>query len=195
MRSHVQEVFNGEYAVAYENPNPVILDVGANIGSFALWAALRWPGATIHCYEPIAENFEMLKANTAHLGARVQLNHFAVGDPSHKEMFLGKNNCGECSFFQLGEQTGTTVEVRTEPATVLPKAQVLKLDTEGAELEILKGLPSIDFDVIMFEYHSDEDRRAIDQMLEAYELVGGRVRHLHRGVMKYMKKKRMKSEG
>src|SRR5262245_3153822 len=189
MRPHLQEVLNGEYMVPYEHPGPVILDVGANIGGFATWASLRWPGATIHCYEPVPENFQMLKGNTAYLGPRVHLNNFAVGDPSHTAMFLGKNNCGECSFFQLGEQSSTPVTVHTEPPTVLPKAQILKLDTEGCELEILRGLPSIDFDVIMFEYHSDEDRRAIDRMLEGYELVGGHVRHVHRGVMKYMRKR------
>src|SRR5678816_1726198 len=121
---HAQKVFRGEYNVSYDRPNPVILDVGANIGTFAIWASYRWPGSTIHCYEPMPDNFAMLKNNVAQFGDRVTIHNVAIGDPSHKEMFLGANNCGECSFFQLGEKQQQTVAVHTEPPTILPPAQI-----------------------------------------------------------------------
>ena len=51
-------------------PSPVILDIGANIGAFALWAIGRWPGCRLHCYEPLPANFDMLRQNLAHLEGR-----------------------------------------------------------------------------------------------------------------------------
>ena len=36
MRRHVQKVLNGEYEIPYQATRPTILDIGANVGSFAL---------------------------------------------------------------------------------------------------------------------------------------------------------------
>src|SRR5262245_43428601 len=185
MRSHVQSVLAGEYDTPYDNPAAVVLDVGANIGSFATWATRRWPGSFIHCYEPLPENFAALKANLALLSGRVALNNWAIGDPGRRKLFLGRNNCGEGSFFDLGEQRSEWVEVEAKAPASLPKAHVLKLDTEGAEIEILSGLPEITFDIVLLEYHSEANRRAADCLLHDYALVGGHVRCLDRGVLKY----------
>jgi len=185
MRPHVQSVLSGEYDVPYNNPRPVILDLGANIGSFAFWACRRWPLSFIHCYEPLPENFATLKANLAPLSHRVVLNNWAIGDPSWHKLFLGHNNCGEASFFDLGEQRPEWVQVETRAPATLPKANILKLDTEGAEIEILSGLPEIAFDVVLLEYHSEENRRSVDRLLENYILIGGHARCAHRGVLKY----------
>jgi FkbM family methyltransferase len=43
----------------------VILDIGANVGSFAAWALKRWPGAHVYCYEPLPNNFALLKKISA----------------------------------------------------------------------------------------------------------------------------------
>jgi len=185
----VREVLLGEYDLDYRHPAPTVLDIGANVGAFAIWAVHRWPGATVHCYEPLPDNFAMLQANVAHLGGQVQLHNVAIGDPSHTKLFLGQHNCGEGSFFQLGEQLAEYVEVVTEPASVLPPADIVKIDTEGAELEILSGIQHIDFDVVLLEYHSDALRRAVDQLLADYVLLGASVHSYERGVLKYVHKR------
>jgi len=41
MRRHVQKVLAGEYDIPYRHKAPVILDIGANVGSFAAWALKR----------------------------------------------------------------------------------------------------------------------------------------------------------
>jgi len=193
MRPHVQSVLAGEYDTPYDNPAPVILDVGANVGSFAIWASRRWPGSFIHCYEPLPENFAALEANLTPLSGRVALNNWAIGDPGHRKLFLGRNNCGEASFFDLGEQSSEWVNVETRAPATLPKADVLKLDTEGGEVEILSGLPEIAFDLVLLEYHSEENRRNTDRLLRDYVLVGGRIRCLHRGVLKYVHRRLLDS--
>ena len=186
MAPHVQKVLNGEYDIPYQHPSPVILDIGANVGGFAIWASRRWPGSYIHCYEPLPANFAILEQNLAPLDNRVKLNNYAVGDPAHTRLRLGRNNCGEASFFDLGEQQTEWIEVTTKAPDVLPQAQVLKLDAEGAEIEILSGLPAIQFDAIVLEYHSEAHRRKVDELLAQYVLVGGEIRCLGRGVLKYM---------
>jgi FkbM family methyltransferase len=196
MRRHVQKVLGGEYDVPYRHQAPVILDIGANVGSFAAWALERWPGAHVHCYEPLPDNFALLKKNLAALdGTQVSLNNFAVGDPSLKRLYLGKNNCGEASFYDVGEQSTASVEVETRAPSVLPKAQIMKIDTEGSEIDILGRLPSIDFDVVMLEYHSESNRRKVDELLGDFLLVGGEIRTLHRGTLKYLHQRLVKAAG
>jgi FkbM family methyltransferase len=186
MAVHVQKVLRGEYEVSYQHPHPVIIDIGANVGSFAAWALQRWPGCFVHCYEPLPANFQMLRSNLGHLeGVAVALNPFAIGDPARTRLFLGKNNCGEASFFDLGEQTTEFVEVVTRAPEVLPKAHIVKIDTEGSEVDILSRLRAIDLDIVILEYHSEENRRKVDRLLADYLLIGGQVRCLHRGVLKY----------
>jgi FkbM family methyltransferase len=190
MIPHAQKVLRGEYDVPYQHAHPVILDIGANIGSFAAWAIERWPGCFVHAYEPLPSNFEILRRNLGHLeGARIALYPLAIGDPRRTRLFLGQNNCGEASFFDLGEQTGESVAVETKEPGILPKAEILKLDAEGSEIEILEGIPMIDFDLVLLEYHSEEHRREADQLLRDYVLVGGHVRCRNRGVFKYAHRK------
>jgi len=190
MLSHVRKVLAGEYDVPYQAAKPVILDIGANVGSFAVWAMQRWPGCHVHCYEPLPENFALLKSNLGHLeGTSVTLNNFAVGNPDLRQLHLGLNNCGEASFYDVGEQSMVSIEVETKPPSVLPKAHVLKMDTEGSEIDILERMPSLDFEVVVFEYHSESNRRRADELLRDFLLVGGQIFCLHRGTLKYVNRR------
>ena len=107
----------------------------------------------------------MLKKNLAPVeGKSVSLYNFAVGNPELTRLHLGRNNCGEASFYDIGDA----------------KAHIVKIDTEGSEVDILERLGSFDHDVILLEYHSEANRRTIDALLGDFFLVGGEVRHLHR---------------
>ena len=183
MRPHIHTVLNGEYSIPLKSESPVFLDVGANVGAFAVWAKHFWPQSTVHCYEPLKSNFHFLEENTKELTS-VFLNNYAIGNPSRTKLFLGKNNCGESSFNQIQEQTDEYEIVTTKPPSILPKADVLKLDTEGCEVEILEGL-DLNFEYIMLEYHSETDRRKIDDLLNNYILIGSKCTRPDRGVVKY----------
>lgn len=129
MRRHVQKVLAGEYDIPYRHNAPVILDIGANVGSFAAWALKRWPGAHVHCYEPLPDNFALLNGSIrGKVGEFAQLRgRGSEPDPA----LLGRNNCGEASFYDVGEQSTAYVEVETKAPDVLPKAHIAKIDTEG----------------------------------------------------------------
>src|SRR5688572_26717732 len=61
-----------------------IVDVGANAGSFAVYAAQSCPGARILCYEPEPQNFLRLRQNLRvnGLDGRVAAFQSAVGSSS-----------------------------------------------------------------------------------------------------------------
>jgi FkbM family methyltransferase len=184
---HIAKIFNGEYNLGYNNPNPTILDIGANIGGFARWANYRWPNSKIYCYEPVKSTFEILKANTSDI-PNVELNNLAVGSKKEKKkIYYGKNNIGEASLFHGEEQReeGETIEVF--PGSKLPEANIVKIDTEGYEIEILKAI-KFQPDIYLIEYHSADNRRFIDSYLSDYVLIQLEMRNHNYGIAKYAKK-------
>lgn len=171
MTGHLQKVFDGEYDVPIEGPQK-ILDLGANCGAFALWAFHRWPGSAIQCYEPHPETFKILEENLAGY-PRISAHEKAVGLPGFRPLFNGPNNCGEASLQQMMNNpapTGQHVEV-IDPIR-LPKADILKMDIEGSEVEVLGPLvkDGRKFRAVLLEYHHDVLRRIVDGLLPDYVL-------------------------
>src|SRR5215217_6924918 len=77
MERSLREVLGGEYDAPYFGHGLTIVDVGANVGAFSVWADLRWPRSTIHAYEPHPGTFEMLVRNVGHL-SNVRCERVAV---------------------------------------------------------------------------------------------------------------------
>jgi FkbM family methyltransferase len=189
MQLHIDRVFSGEYSVPIQEldslKSPRILDLGAHYGAFAVWAKERWPGAKIDCYEPNPESFTVLQANCSF----AELHNVAVSRLSGK-MFLrkGRNNSGESSLYDLGEQATTGFTVECVSAHNLPYADIIKLDTEGSEYFILHGYSFLrKVKAIMLEWHSPADRYRcghllIDAGLKCYSDESWRP---NRGIMKF----------
>lgn len=187
MASHMQKLFAGEYDIPIAGGGFMILDIGANIGGFALWAHHRWPGSKIVCYEPSQQNYQMLKANLDHY-ANMDLNHMAVGNVDLNKLYKGTTNCGEASQYQSAP--GQSYEdIRVMAPENLPVADILKIDTEGAELDILGPLMKSQrvFTAIMLEYHREKDRRHLDALLNDYTLIGCEAVSIERGTLKYIR--------
>lgn len=170
MRPHVQRVLAGEYAlpdwVKIEG-EPTILDIGANVGAFTLWAAQQWPTYQwILCYEPHPDNEMILRHNVAHL-RRVLIHPVAVSpDDRGGRLYEGRNNCGEASLFRGDEQTEHYVVVPNVQPDCLVEADIVKIDTEGSELDILDGYEHLDHvSAVMLEWHSPSLRWACGALL------------------------------
>lgn len=183
---HVAKVFQGEYEIGYTADDPVILDIGANVGGFTVWALDRWPKSKVFCYEPIEANFEMLAENTKHEGGRVKAFNLGVGEPGERGMFYGANNCGEASLFQRGQQQDVGEIVTVIDPKELPKADIVKIDTEGAEIEILERI-KIKPAVYLIEFHGAANRVYIDTLLSDYTLIECNMTHPDYGVVKYVR--------
>jgi len=190
MRPHCQKIFDGEYDVPITPLTPVILDCGANCGAFSVWAAYRFPFSTIYAYEPHPKTFNNLLKNIN--GLRVFPHNHGIGNEGLRPLYEGKNNTGEATLYagnKMSSDLGCHVEV-IDPLT-MPRADILKIDTEGCELEILEPLiaDGRKFKAIMVEYHRRDDRRIIDNLLSDYVLTGASiVKYANIGTLKYVHK-------
>lgn len=173
----------------------VVVDVGANVGAYTLYARLTYPKAAIVAYEPVTSNYRLLQANMAPLEG-VTLHQAALAERAGTAFCYYGNICrGACGLYQGYDQLaqGEEVEVRDVAAELaaFPAIGILKIDTEGSERPILERLaeagrlPDIDF--VLLEYHSEDDRLAIDRLLaDTHLLYSARGWHPHRGVNRYV---------
>jgi len=191
MTEHIEKIFKGEYDIAYRNPSPVILDIGGNIGGFSLWANKRWANSKIYSYEPIKNNFNLLKENTKGID-NIVISNVAIGSKTEtRRMHYGAHNIGECSFINGDEQVEEGEEVSVMSASLLPNANIVKIDTEGAEIEILENM-LIKPDVYLIEFHSAYNRRKIDSILHDYTLMAADIKLPNYGILKYALSSRIK---
>lgn len=162
---NVIEVFDGPYDYMLDGCNLSILDIGANIGTFALWALRRFPNSTIVCYEPILETFEILKKNTEFFG--IKSYQLAVSTEKNLVFRVNMNALDSAGKDCLTSECGEVMEVKVE--TVHPKEvgnfDIVKVNTEGAEVDILTNMNLDKTYIVMVESHSDEKRCAVQKHL------------------------------
>lgn len=129
-------------------PGMGVADVGANIGLLTVAAARRvGPAGKVFAFEPEDEPRECL-ARTLHLNglAWVDLSASAVGRQKGRLTFHVSPILGHSSLYALPAEEGEAREVRVEVARlddVVAKSQrldVVKIDVEGAELDVLAGM-------------------------------------------------------
>ncbi len=185
MISHVGKIFQGEYATLGVIENPYIIDIGANVGGFAVWAHEFFKNPKIDCYEPINANYDLLRQNIE--GTDIAIRNIAIGKEDGKRMmYYGLDNCGESSLFQGDRQLEEGEMVKVMSSKHLPRCDIMKIDTEGAEIEILENLVNFPL-VFLIEFHSAYNRRKIDQLLLDYTLLECTMRGRDYGILKYIK--------
>ncbi len=128
-------------------PDCVFLDIGANIGAYALFvAAAAGPGARILAVEPQPDIFDKLTYNIAQnpFGS-VKAVACAVADKTGEmTLFVDPRNRGESSLKVVGTNEGAAIRVPAVSLLDLVRGEGLtridavKLDVEGAEDLILE---------------------------------------------------------
>ena len=148
--------------------NPVILDIGANVGFFTMFAISQYPGCTIYSYEPIAANFVQLVRNRELNSAQnIQcVNKAVCGYCGAVTMNYDETDAFTTSATIVGSNSDThAIEIECVALAdifhdhSIEYCDLLKLDCEGAEYDILYNAPK-------------ELLGRIDQM--AIEMHGGR---------------------
>lgn len=140
-----------------------IVDIGANMGGFTVYAAQTCPNSKIYCFEPEERNFGILMRNIAinSLEARVHASQCAVASSTgYRAMAIGSSPTnslvmnGACEKRQAVRCT-TLREIFEQQK--LETVDLLKMNCEGAEYEILEGCTRSDFERmprIRLEYHN-----------------------------------------
>jgi len=180
-----REIFiKGEYQFKSENPNPVILDCGSNIGMSVLFFHKLFPSSRITAFEPDPQTFGILESNLRQNSLRnVEALNFAV---SGKE--------GEIDFFQDAEISGSpmmSMQKGRTPNAVVVKAKAVrlssfitkeidfaKIDVEGAETDIIRELAesgklrSIRQMCIEYHHHMNATEDSFSKILDILESNG-----------------------
>jgi FkbM family methyltransferase len=121
-----------------------IVDIGSNIGISALYFLTRNPDSRIWLYEPVPRNVERMRANLTGFEGRYTLRETAVAASTGRVRF-GVEESGRYGGIEV--ETGRTItvpsvginELLEEVLESAPAIDVLKIDTEGTELEILRA--------------------------------------------------------
>lgn len=145
----------------------VIVEIGANVGTFAIYAAAKNPGVRLYSYEPIPENYEALIRNINKNGLQDRVSTFNLGvaGASGKRDFLYLASSPEHSFIKTeGYDHAVAIDCLSLreilDSNSLAKVDLLKINAEGAEYEILYSAPQECFDridEIRMEYHDGQN--------------------------------------
>jgi len=130
-------------------PGMVVIDVGAHVGYYTLLAArLVGPTGKVYAFEPEPANYALLLKN-------IELNGYNNVEPVRKAasnrvdfstLFLTALDNGRHSTYRHGlpESGSMIVEMTTIDAFLeaegCPRVDFIKMDVEGAELDVLQGM-------------------------------------------------------
>ncbi|WDR06244.1 FkbM family methyltransferase [Devosia rhodophyticola] len=128
-------------------PNWTIIDVGAAIGQFSLFAAMSLPRATIHAFEPSSANIETFQRNIVRNGVAnvVTVHHAALSDRQEMGRFETEPKTW-MSHLVAADDDDTPTEMvpvdrldETLESLNLSHIDVLKINVAGFEPAVLKG--------------------------------------------------------
>lgn len=175
----------------------VLFDVGANIGYYARFVAGQFPVSQIVAFEPMAENVRLLRRNASRgispkeirvlaialadrdeRGVELQVDDMSDGSAVLSRVSGGAPAQGRASS-GLGSKTQTVDTWRLDtllfdaPAGVLdaplPRPDVIKIDTEGAEQLVLAGSMRTLREVrprLILAMHGADRARSVLELLE-----------------------------
>jgi len=141
--------------IASFQPGEVLVDVGANIGLYTIWAA-KTRRVRVFAFEPEAENYALLNRNILLNGLEAQVKAYCVGlsDASgFSELHLAATGAGE-SRHALGEpldvhyksmqpafSQGCVAARLDDLVTIgaLPVPDHVKIDVDGIEPKVIAG--------------------------------------------------------
>jgi len=164
-------------------PTDTVVDIGANIGGFAVVAGRAARAGRVFAFEPDYENYELTVRNAALNGlTNVVVEYAAVsGTAGTLRLFKGAETSLHTT---LASRLGAPATGEEVPAVTLKqifdgykitRCDFLKMNCEGAEYDILYRTPPEylqRIDRIALEYHATEDKHRI-----ARELAGFLVSH------------------
>jgi FkbM family methyltransferase len=143
----------------------IIIDIGAHIGLFVLYASQFCKAGKIFCFEPIRENFDMLISNIELNGiTNVFATNTAVSvDNNTVTIYLSEDQAGH-SMHQVSPKKIQTKSVSLKnifDSNSIETCDLLKMDCEGEEYSIMSALPDSYYSrirEIFMEYHLADTR-------------------------------------
>lgn len=140
---------------------PIIFDIGTHKGETLKKFKKLYPSAILHCFEPIKLSFEELIKKYS--SKNVFFNNFALGSRTQKKLFYQYKKADTSSFFSVNKKNKwlkiASARANVDKSKFLERKykvsiskldeytkknkikfiDILKIDTQGYELEVLKG--------------------------------------------------------
>lgn len=131
-----------------------VLDIGSNIGYFTLMLArVVGPEGKVYAFEPIPQTFEVLKWNVERNRIEnVTLFNSAVsarpGSITFRVPDAGRGLSMASAYWHMDDENAQTLEVESVVPDetmdiVREKVSFIKIDVEGAEGDVIKGIENI----------------------------------------------------
>ena len=139
------------YDIKYNIKNfnvKTIFDVGANIGESENYFSKHFNKSIIYCFEPTKQSFKNLTSNIK--GSKTKCFNLGFGENEkmmeievYKNPELSSFNSFNGPIFENEEKHIEKIEIKTLSnfcySNHIEKIDILKIDTEGFDLEVLKG--------------------------------------------------------
>lgn len=129
-------------------PVQVVFDVGANIGQTTRLIKARFPAAGVHAFEPVSSTYETLQRNVRPLDG-VACHRLALSDQVGVAAMTSDANSPLNRLLKVRPDVGVanagTEQVETDTIDrfcrerQIEHIDILKVDAEGADLEVLQG--------------------------------------------------------
>ncbi|WP_201619082.1 FkbM family methyltransferase [Psychrobacter maritimus] len=157
---------------------PVIIDIGANIGSFSIYAHRlnKHLNPTIYAFEPHPDNANLTEANFKRNGlGNYRIIQKAVAGTDGIASF---DISGAFDAFKLNDKSAKTIEVTTVRLSSfcirnsIDKIHLLKMDIEGGEYDVIEH--DLNFikekvEVMFIEYHNFDVNDGQSILIKALE--------------------------
>jgi len=166
------------------NKDDVVLDIGANIGVFSRYAIAN--GAKdVYSFEPIKENYDLLEKNSD--GFPVVSFNYAISNKNGTENFHIDSTEGGHTILDKDPNNSRTKEIREigcytidylfEESWIPHKIDFMKIDVEGAEIQVLEGISDENLkkiDKIVMEWHRFlfDDKNLLDKIINRLYSIG-----------------------
>lgn len=145
-----------------------IIDIGAGLGDFTIMAAKKFPKAKIIAFDPNPNQFRLLQKNIKLNGVRnIECYKKAVGTKKSYYLYLSSFNI-HASIIKNKPKKFIRVQGINLNNFLNNRIDLIKIDCEGAEVDILKSINSKKIKFIrrfIIEYHNKIIKNADQKIL------------------------------
>lgn len=173
---------NETYKALIGVKDPIIFDVGANIGTYTTWMAKLLPQSKIYCFEPQRIVFQMLCGNIAinnfdncytyNMAVGKSCDFIEIDEPN----YFSKEDFGIFSLIEdkIIEKSGNKYTIPLISLDFfmesyrIEKIDFIKIDVEGMDIDVLLGAKKTieTHNPTIFIEHSDNKRSILDKIID-----------------------------
>jgi FkbM family methyltransferase len=159
-------ICSNQYRIELVHGN--VIDAGANVGFFSVFAAHTYPDATIYAFEPAPETYEALKENAKYY-PNIKTFNFALGDENVATSIIIGDHSGTNFIGSGGEPVLMKTLDSFTAVNTWESVDFIKMDTEGYEGNIIKGATETikrwSPIIVMSAYHYPNDKTDLPKFL------------------------------